>query len=156
MWYKTLFFLLCTGCLIRPLYDSSPASGGGAVFVESISEREGQVLREYLQSGLDSLNVSKHRYVLSVDLNISEKAFAVAEDGNARRVFVIYSAHIDLKDENYDSVLKRTVTSTTSNNVSSAQGEVFLSLYGRNSNAVLKELSARIIENIKAFLLNEN
>lgn len=156
MWYKTLVFLLCAGCSIRPLYDSSLAAGSGAIFVESISEREGQVLRGYLQNGLDSLNVSKHRYVLSVDLKISEKAFAIADDGNARRVFVVYSANIDLKDENHDSVLKRTVTSTTSNNVSSAQGEVVLSLYGRNSNAVLKELSARIIENIKAFLLNEN
>lgn len=148
--------MLCVGCSVRPLYSPSTANNSGAIFVETISEREGQKLRECLQDGLNSLNVSNRRYVLSTVLNVIEKPFAVSEDGNAKRVFVIYEADVELKDENRNSVFKRKISTTTSNNISSAQGEVILSLYGRNSNAALKELSARIIENIKVFLLNEN
>jgi hypothetical protein len=84
-----------------------------------------------------------------------EKPFAFATDGNAKRVRSTYTADVVLKDEKGAVVFKRLISAFASSNISSAQGEVILSLYGRNSKSLLKELSSRIVESLKVFLAHE-
>ncbi len=155
MWYKFLVFLFCIGCTVRPLYNVDDKNVG-MIDVEVIAEREGQKLREYLRSDFRDLQFVKQRYVLSTTMSVTEKPFAFADDGNAKRVLISYTANIVLKDENRNPIFKKAVSVSMSSNISSAQGEVVLSLYGRNNAAALRELSRRITENIRMFLLNEN
>lgn len=155
MWYKFLVLLFCVGCSVQPLYDTDNKNVG-MIDVDVIAEREGQKLREYLRSDFRDLQFVKQRYVLSTTMAVTEKPFAIADDGNAKRVLISYTANIVLKDENRNPIYKKSVSVSVSSNISSAQGEVVLSMYGRNNSAALKELSRRITENIRMFLLNES
>lgn len=135
--------------------NGSGAVSSGSITVDVIAEREGQMLRRHLSDMFRDLDFVKKKYFLTTKLSCTENPFAYADDGNAKRIQLIYKAHIVLQDEYRNPILERTVTATVSGNISNAQGEVVLSLYGRNNNAVLRELSARIVENIRVFLINE-
>jgi hypothetical protein len=120
-----------------------------------IAEREGQMLRRHLIDLFRDLQFSRRRYKLVVTLTSVEKPFAIASDGNAKRLKLSYCANVVLKNEK-DVVFMKSVSVSRSSNISNAQGEVVFSLYDRSSNALLKELGYRIAESIKVFLSNEN
>jgi hypothetical protein len=149
-------FLLCVGCSVTPLYDCCKSSELQNIEVDVIANREGQKLRGFILGLLRDLPISKKKYRLSVNLTYSEKLFAFSNDGNAKRVRQSYTADVVLKNENREVIFKRDVSIHSSSNIASAHGEVMLSLYGRNSNTLMKELSHRIVESIKVFLIDES
>jgi hypothetical protein len=157
LWSRILFFLLCTGCSVNPLYDGDSQSGEAQNFeLDIIAEREGQKLRGYIMDSLRDLSFSGKRYRLTIQLARSETPFAFTTDGNARRLRISYTANVTLKNEKREVIFSRPISVHTSSNISSAQGGVVLSLYGHNNSALLRELSNRIIENIKVFLTHED
>ncbi|MDR3187058.1 MAG: hypothetical protein LBT63_01330 [Holosporaceae bacterium] len=150
-----LFF--CVGCSVAPLYEENPAAVDcGSVAVDVIAERDGQVLRRHLMDSFRDLRFSKRRYRLVIQLSSLEKSFAIASDGNAKRLRLHYTADVTLKDSQQKALFHKMISVSRSSNISSAQGEVVFSLYGRNSVVLLRELSDRVVENIRVFLSHEN
>jgi hypothetical protein len=146
---------------VKPLYDEAPLSysektGTGNIYVEVIAERAGQKLRSHLIDAFWDIKFVRKKYKLKTILEQKEKPFAFSADGNAKRVFFICSANVILTDEEGKKLSEKNITASTSYNISHAQGEVGVSLYGRYNDALLKELSYRIVENIRAILINEN
>jgi hypothetical protein len=149
--------LLCAGCSATPLYNGCGKSFDEKnIVVDVIAERSGQELRGFIQDALRDLNFASKKYRLTIKLAYVEKPFAFSTDGNANRVRQTYTADVVLKDEKGAVVFKRPISVSASANISSAQGEVVLSLYGRNSKALLKELSVRIVENLRVFAKYED
>lgn len=146
--------MLCTGCSITPLYQT--AESENCMEIDVIAEREGQKLRRYLKDSFRDLSFVNTRKKLSVTINKIEKPFAISDDGNAKRLLLTYVAHVVLKDHNNKVVYENNISTSISTNISNAQGEVLLSLYGNNNSSVLKELAYRITENIRMFLINED
>jgi hypothetical protein len=124
--------------------------------VDVIAERDGQKLRSCILDLLRDLKFSDKRYRLTVVLKYEEKTFAIATDGNARRVQLSYTANVVLKNEKGEVVYSGLIPVYTSSNISSAQGEVVLSLYARNNGALLKELGNRVVESIRMFISRES
>jgi hypothetical protein len=124
--------------------------------VDVIAERDGQQLRNYVVDLLRDLNFSNKKYRLIINLTCLEKAFAIATDGNARRVQLSYTANVILKNEKGEIVSSWPVSVHTSSNISSLQGEVVFSLYARNNKVLLKELSCRIVENLRMLIFHES
>jgi hypothetical protein len=151
---------------VKPLYDGAPLSysevrgtdaiGAGNIYVDVIAERAGQKLRSHLVDALRDIKFVRKKYRLGIILDQKEKPFAFSADGNAKRVFFIYSANVVLTNEEGKKLSERNISASTSYNIAHTQGEVGVSLYGRYNDALLKELSCRIIENIKTVLINEN
>ena len=88
-------------------------------------------------------------YTMSIKLSGKEKQFAFTQDGNASREVFSYTADVTLIDSSKKVVLHKIVESSTEYNVSHTQGTIMLSLYGRNSDALIKELGDKIIENLR-------
>jgi hypothetical protein len=124
--------------------------------VDVIAERDGQILRGFVVDSLRDLSFAKEKYRLTISLTYVEKPFAIATDGNAKRVSLSYVANVVLKNHREEVVFTRPVSVHASSNISSAQGEAILSLYGRDNGALLKELGRRILESLKVFLSNES
>ena len=157
--FKILTFFFCIGCSVSPLYDKSSMTTndeGSSILVDIIAERDGQILRRCLMDSFRDLNFHKQKCCLTILLNSIEKPFAFASDGNAKRLRLFYNADVTFKDKMRKTLFHRFISVSRSSNISSAQGEVVLSLYSRGSLPLLKELSDRIVENIKVFLSNEN
>jgi hypothetical protein len=127
-----------------------------SIDVDIIAERDGQKLRKFILDSLRDLGFTSKKYRLMITLKYTEKLFAYVDDGTAKRVRSSYIADVILKNEKREILFKYPISVFTSVNISKAPGEVLLSLYGRNNNAMLKELSNRIIENLKVFLSNED
>jgi hypothetical protein len=138
---------------VVPLYKQNAKH---SVELDIIPERDGQILYGYLQDSFRDFGFPKKHHRLSVKLNSTEKTFAMGNDGNARRVQVLYVAEVTLRNEERKVVFQKNISVTRSHNISSAQGEAVFSLYGRNSNVSLKELADKIAEHIRIFLLHEN
>ncbi|MDR1375531.1 MAG: hypothetical protein LBJ45_01815 [Holosporaceae bacterium] len=152
------FFLLffCVGCSVAPLYEENhPQRSCCNVTIDIIAERDGQILRRYLMDAFRDLHFQKRQYSLTIKLSSIEKSFAFASDGNAKRLRLYYTADAILKDSQKKILFRKLMNVSRSSNISSVQGEVAFSLYGRNSGVLLKELSDRIVENIKVFLSHE-
>jgi hypothetical protein len=157
--YRIIFLLLCVGCSVKPLHDLDDCGAetdASNISVDVIAERSGQQLRGFILDMLRDLKLSKKKYRLNIKLTYTEIPFAFATDGKAGRVKLTYLADVVLKDKNFNVVFQRPISAYTSGNISNSQGEVLLSMYARNSKTLLKELSFRIIESIKAFLIYEN
>jgi hypothetical protein len=108
---------------------------------------------------LDSLRdvaVTSGKYRLTIGLSYTEKPFAYTTDGNAKRVQICYVADVILRDEKRIIIFRQPVSVYSNADISTDTGSVLLSLYGRNNIALLKELSVRIIENLKVFLSHES
>jgi hypothetical protein len=162
---KAVVFLLCVGCSVKPLYDDYKVEGCSScagsrgnpnIEVDVISERSGQELRGFIQDSLRDLDFAGRKYRLKIELTYVEKPFAYATDGTAKRIRSTYSADVVLKDEKGAVVFQRTVSVSFGSNVANAQGEVILSLYGRNNKAALRELAERIVESVKVFMTHES
>jgi hypothetical protein len=151
-----LFLQLSGGCTVRPLYDDGNRSGESPLEVDVIAERDGQLLRGFIQDSLRDLCFVQKKYRLSVKLAYEEKPFAFATDGNAKRLQQSYIAHVVLKDAGGKEVVAHEVRVFTSRNISTAQGEVLLLQYGQQNSTLLRELSARIVESLKMFVETEN
>jgi hypothetical protein len=149
------------GCSVRPLYQTSHETTGGTagIDIDIIAEREGQKLRMYLVDTLRDISISPklaHRHLrLKIDLSSSEKQYAFSTDGNAKRVKFSYVAHVLLSNENRKNLLDRKISVSVGYNISHSQGEISLSIYGRNNETLLKELANKILENLKMVLENE-
>ncbi|MDR2795027.1 MAG: hypothetical protein LBB12_04590 [Holosporaceae bacterium] len=159
---KILIFLFLLGCSVRPLYQTGHGTAGGVasgIDVDVIAEREGQKLRAYLIDTLRDISISPklaHRHFrLKIDLSSSEKQYAFSTDGNAKRLKFSHVAHVVLQDENRKNLLDREISVYVGYNISHSQGEISLSIYGRNNETLLKELANKILENIKMVLENE-
>jgi hypothetical protein len=124
--------------------------------VDVIAERDGQKLRRFILDALRNLRLAKKGYRLTITLDFSEKPFAHSSDGNAKRLRLSYRADVILKDEKGKEIFSQPISVHTGVNIAGAHREVILALYGRNNNALLRELSSRIVENIRVFLISEN
>lgn len=158
-----------SGCTVRPLYDDDELSVNlesnsksknntnstdyGNIAISPIPNRDGQKLRSYLRDHLR--NVRSSKMYLKVDLDLKEKSFALDSSGGAHRILATYNAHVILSQyDNKKNVMERTFSVSNTYNIARAQGEVMLSLYGRNDFVLLKELARRICEGIKMSLIN--
>ena len=150
-----MFFFLCVGCSVKPLYNCKVPSDN-QMNVDVIAERDGQKLRGFIVDSLRDLGFTDKKYRLTITLTYVEKPFAHSTAGNANRVQLSYTANVIMKNEKREIVFRRPISVFTSNNISSASGEVLLSLYGRNNNTLLKELSCRIVESLRVFLSHES
>jgi hypothetical protein len=124
--------------------------------VDIIAERDGQKLRGFILDSLRDLGLTHKKYRLTITLAYTEKPFAHSSDGNAKRVRLSYTADVILKNEKREIIFRQPISVFISSNISSTPGEVLLSLYGRNNNALLKELSSRIVESLRVFLSHED
>lgn len=156
MLYRALIFLLCIGCSARPLYQNGDSDGAQSIDVDVIAERDGQKLRGMILDSLRDVAITSGKYRLTVGLGYTEKLFAYATDGNAKRVQVCYVADVILRDKKGKIIFRRPVSVYSNVNIATDAGSILLSLHGRNNSALLKELSARIIENLKVFLSHES
>lgn len=121
--------------------------------MDVIAEKNGQMLRGYLQDLIRDLDVSDEKYVLSVNLQEKRIPYALADDCNAQRVKVNLIANIVLKNAEGKNVVVTSVTGSTTRNIANAQGDVLLSMYDGVGDAVLKDLAFRIVENLKIALV---
>ena len=154
MWYRLGIFLLCCGCSVRPLHEFRTESEyQNNIHVDVIAEKNGQMLRGYLQDLIRDLDVSDEKYVLSVNLQEKRIPYALADDCNAQRVKINLIANIVLKNAEGKNVVVTSVTGSTTRNIANAQGDVLLSMYDGVGDAVLKDLAFRIVENLKIALV---
>lgn len=154
MWYRLGIFLLCCGCSVRPLHEFRTESEyQNNIHVDVIAEKNGQMLRGYLQDLIRDLDVSDEKYVLSVNLQEKRIPYALADDCNAQRVKINLIANIVLKNAEGKNVVVTSVTGSTTRNIANAQGDVLLSMYDGVGGAVLKDLAFRIVENLKIALM---
>ena len=151
-------FFLSSCSDIRPLYDDDyRAKGAGDIEIDVIAERDGQKLRTYLQDKLSDMSLPfEKKHILSIKLENEEKQFAFSKDGNASREIFSYTADVALKNSDRQTVWQRKVSVSTEYNVSHTQGSITLSLYGRNKDALIRELGDRIIENLRMYQEIEN
>lgn len=147
-------FLMLVGCAVSPLYQQDkPAESH--VYVDVIAERDGQQLRRYLKNNLRDIPFSSQKYRLTVTLKTVERQFAEMTDESAQRVEIRHIAHVILRNSGKQIVFEDDIIAASSNNISSGHGDVIFSLYGRNNRNLLKELSIRIVEQIRMRLENE-
>lgn len=149
-----------SGCSVQPLYDDdgvvkewgnnrkNRAEGYCNISIAPIPNRDGQKLCSYLRDYMR--NISSSKMHLNVDLTLKEKSFALDSVGGAHRILATYIAKVTLiRDSDKKSILDRTFSVSNTYNIARAQGEVMLSLYGRNDFVLLKELAKRITEGVK-------
>jgi hypothetical protein len=154
---RFFLFFFCVGCSVAPLYEENTvAEDGSCIAVSVIAERDGQILRRHLMDSFRDLHFSKRHCRLIIKLSSTEKPFAFGTDGNAKRLRLYYTADVTLKDSQQKMLFHKLISVSRSSNISSTYGEVVFSLYGRNSGALLRELSNRVVENIKVFLSYED
>jgi hypothetical protein len=138
------------------LYNYEESCGTPDIQVDVIAERDGQRLRGFILDALRDLRFVKNRYRMTITLSYSEKPFAYSSDGNAKRLQLLYVANVILRDANGIEIFSRSISVHTNGNIAGAHGEIVLALYGRNNSALLRELSNRIVENIRVFLKSES
>jgi hypothetical protein len=124
--------------------------------VDVIAERDGQKLRGFILDALRDLRFTKNRYRLTITLAYNENTYAYSPDGNANRLQILYIANVILRDARGNEIFSQPISTHTNVNIADGHGEVLLALYGRNNSILLRELSNRIIQNIRVFLKNEN
>ena len=149
--------MFLAGCSVRPLHDNTmdtniAATSSTNISVDTIAEREGQKLRSHLIDAFRDIRFAKKNYRLTVTLKVIEREFAIGKDGNAKRVLFTYAAFVILRDHTGKNVMEREINASTSYNIGHSHGEVTLSLYGRHNDHLLRELSHRIVENVRMAL----
>ena len=153
--YLLLSLFFFAGCSVRPLYDTEHWSSEvqhGNISVDIIAERDGQKLRSYLIDTFRDIRFAKKKYRLTMTLKNTEREFAIARDGNAKRTLFTYTAHIVLFDEDGKTIIKRDIAASTSYNIEHSHDEIVLSLFGRHNDHLLKELAHRIVESVRMVL----
>lgn len=150
-----MLVLSISGCSVRPLYDNDTVSSSDShcsIKVDTIANRDGQILRSYLINYLKDIKFTTRKLHLAVSLNTVEKPFAFDITGRGHRLLSTCNAKVTLTDENQKIIVDKIISISTTYNIASTQGEVMLSLYGRTNSVLLKQLAHRIIENIKMSL----
>lgn len=138
-----------------PLHDHvSSSNHSGNISVKMIPGRHGQKLYGYLVDSIRDLGISKKHYDLSVTLTEKEIPYALADDGNAQRLKVIFTAKVILKDSKGNIALDTDVRTSATKNIASSQGNVLLSMYNVVNDSVIKDLAFRIVENISVAIKN--
>ena len=142
---------------MRPLYENDSSNGeSSSIKVDMISNRDGQRLRSFLLDYLRDIQFTHEKMRLTTTLTLSEKSFAHDDSGYAHRLLSTYTAKVILRDKNKKIIMDKNISSSTTYNIAQAQGEMILSLYGKDNSALLKELARKIVENIKITLeMNE-
>jgi LPS-assembly lipoprotein len=115
--------LMLAACGFQPLYGR----GGGAVTsadldtvqLPVISEREGQILRNYLQESFNPDGRRREtRYLLDINLVRSAESLGVRRDGTATRVNLTLTAYLTLRTAgDGQEVFKGRALSTASYNI---------------------------------------
>lgn len=162
LFYQTLSAVVVStflsGCSVRPLYEDAVSGGderAASITVDIIANRDGQKLRLYLQQALRDIQFTNKKMRLTVTLTLTNKTFALDTDGYAKRLLSTYEANIVLKDDEGRKIIDKNISSSVTYNIAQTQGEVMLSLYGRNNSAFLKEIARRIVESIRMALEDE-
>ncbi len=155
-WCKVCLCLFLAGCSIHPLYEQNKEVSSDKIKISMIHGREGQKLYGFLEDLLRDINFADKQYWLNVNLTSESIPYALANDGNAQRLKIIFVAQVLLKNNQGEVVLDTLVKSSATRNISSSQGDALLSMYDANDNAVLKELAFKIVEYIKVALDNES
>ncbi|MBR1734703.1 MAG: hypothetical protein IJ730_04565 [Alphaproteobacteria bacterium] len=142
---------------MRPLYENDSSNGeSSSIKVDMISNRDGQRLRSFLLDYLRDIQFTHEKMRLTTTLTLSEKSFAHDDSGYAHRLLSTYTAKVILRDKNKKIIMDKNISSSTTYNIAQAQGEMILSLYGKDNSPLLKELARKIVENIKITLeMNE-
>lgn len=94
-----LFGLILQSCSFGPLYDKKVQQSLGSIFVSTIPNRDGQILRNQLRYLLEGYQTSeKTRYNLMIDLSITESNIGVNRTGVTVRKNKVALAKLVLKD----------------------------------------------------------
>lgn len=93
---------LLTACGFKPLYDRDAgiiAPEFEHIKIDYIPDREGQVLRNYLIDNLTPKGKICHTdYILTIDLDKSERYLAFRRDFTPRQTQIIFTAKLNLQD----------------------------------------------------------
>lgn len=113
-----LFGVLLQSCSFGPLYDEEVQKDLGSIFVSTIPNRDGQILRNRLRYLLEGYETSeKSRYNLMIDLTITESNIGINRTGVTVRKNKVALAKLVLKD-------KRTQETVYTSNVKSQNSYV--------------------------------
>ena len=111
-----LFGLVLQSCSFGTLYDERVQKNLGSIFVSTIPNRDGQILRNQLRYLLEGYKTSeKSRYNLMIDLSITESNIGVNRTGVTVRKNKVALAKLVLKDKRtQETVYKSRVKSQNS------------------------------------------
>ena len=117
-----LVLMSVAGCGFQPLYQSNLSQNNDelhSIKILTISDREGQILRNYL---LDSLNPygepQNPRYRLIIDLVINDTNLSFRRDSTAARTIITSQANFKLIDiASGRVILSNAVDATTAHNI---------------------------------------
>lgn len=163
-WLRPLRFLalagLClavSGCGFQPLYGRAQQAVSVAdldtVQLPVIPDREGQILRNYLQESFNpDGRRSETRYHLGVELRRSTQSLGVRRDGTATRFNMTLEATITLIPAGADKAVftGRAVTTVSYNNLEERFGTVAAEQDALRRGA--KTLAANIASRVAVFL----
>lgn len=152
--------MLATGCGFQPLYQSDSVQikdETSLIKISMISNREGQILRNYL---LDSLNPygepNKPLYRLTIGLNVAGGSFAFRRDSTSARTIITSQANFSLTDVTSGQIiLKDFAEATTAYNIGpDASTSVFPSIVAEKAEIerAMKLLAHEIKLQIVSFL----
>jgi hypothetical protein len=147
--------LILTACSIVPLYENDDKESSSSIYVDVISGRDGQMLREFLTDFLRDIKIADKKYRLTITLACKGVAFAMSTAGGCKRLKREFTAKTVLKDHMGKILLDRSIRVFSSHNAASARATVIRSMYNNDETPVLKELSYRIMEQVRVFLINE-
>jgi LPS-assembly lipoprotein len=87
--------LAASACGFRPLYAPSGSTNAelSKVFVDTIPNRDGQLLRQALQEQLDGSGLSDKSYVLQVQFSLAYSVEGIQQDTSISRNRYIGTAH---------------------------------------------------------------
>ncbi|MBE6447359.1 MAG: hypothetical protein E7015_02610 [Alphaproteobacteria bacterium] len=153
---KIFASLLCVSCSMHPLYSGSYCrSSSGSISVNTIPGRAGQRLYGFLEDYIRDIRPADKTYRLNVNLSIQTVPYALADDGNAQRLKVIFTADTILKDYFGTVIFHAPIRTTGSRNIVSSQGDVLLNIYEMNDSNELRDLAFKIVEQIKISINHE-
>jgi LPS-assembly lipoprotein len=141
--------LAVAGCGYHPLYgnhaDSASIAELGSVYVSPISNREGQILRNFLIEGLNENEQPGYpTHTLVISLQIQSTGIALSRDNTTSRTNITAAANFQLIDSATNKpVLKSLARATTSYDVLQSD---YATLVSRDDavNRTLREVSDEI------------
>ncbi len=120
-WSKGALLSLClmlTACGFRPLYMTPSSQAANVCYplkIGTIEDRHGQILRNYLVDMLIPFGPPKRSlYRLDVRLTEATIDIGVRKDETSRRKQLTLTAHIELKNADYEVVYKQTTSTINS------------------------------------------
>lgn len=158
--FSLFFAFLLQGCGFQPLYPVD-RSQDRAVYIASIQDREGQILRHHLQTLFSShMKQNQAPYALTVTLEKGDEELGFRRDETSRRTRITLKAQYSLVEKVSQKVLiSQTVSVLTGYSVGSKSSFASLPLIVSEKDAVeraLSQLARDIHISISSYLASSN